>query len=120
MCLLSPSAIGLQKLIDVCQQYGVVNHIVYHPVKSICMTILAQRYKLSTPSLIPNNADLVYTDSIKYLGVVVLNNKFNDDGDIYRQSRWLYTSSNTILRKFSYCTQKAPSSRIVLFKLLGL
>jgi hypothetical protein len=105
MCLLAPSATGLQKLIDVCQQYGVAHDIVYHPVKSMCMTILPKRYKLSIPSLSLNNADLVYTDSIKYLGVV-LNSNFNDDGDISRQLRCLYASSNTILRKFTYCTQK--------------
>ena len=39
MCLVAPSAIGLQKLIDVCQQYDVHNKV-YHPVKSMCMTIL--------------------------------------------------------------------------------
>ena len=70
MCLLASSAIGLQILIDVCQQCGVVHHIVYHPVKSMCMTILPTRYTLSTPSLSLNKADLVYSDSIKYLGVV--------------------------------------------------
>jgi hypothetical protein len=105
MCLLAPSATGLQKLLDVCQQYGVVHDIVYHPVKSMCMTILPKRYKLSIPSLSLNNADLMYTDSIKYIGVV-LNSNFNDDGDISRQLRSLYASSNTILRKFAYCTQK--------------
>jgi len=105
MYLFAPSAIGLQKLIDVCQQHDVVHDIVYHPVKSMCMIIVPKMYKLSIPSLSPNNADLVYTDSINYLGVV-LNNNFNDDGDISRQLRYPFASSNTILRKFAYCTQK--------------
>ena len=39
MCLLSPSAIGLQKPIDVCQQYGAVHVMVYHPVTSMCTTV---------------------------------------------------------------------------------
>ena len=69
------------------------------------MTILTKRYKLPIPSLSLNNVDLVYTDSIIYLSVV-LNNNFNDDGDTSRQLRCLYASSNTILRKFTYCTQK--------------
>ena len=104
MCLLAPSAIGLQKLINVCPQYGVVHDIIYHPVKSMCMTMLPKMYKLSIPSLSLTNPDFVYTESIKCLGV--LNNNFNDDGDISRQLRCLYASSNSILRKFAYCTQK--------------
>ena len=59
MCLLAPFATGLLKLIDVCQQYGVVHDIVYHPIKSICTTILPKIYKLSIPSLSLNNIDLV-------------------------------------------------------------
>ena len=47
----------------------------------------------------------MYIDSIKYIGVV-LNNNFNDDGDISRQLRCLYGSSNTIIRKVAYCMQK--------------
>ena len=96
---------GLQKLSDAYQQYGVVYDIVYHPVKSMCMTLLPKRYKLSIPSLSLNNADLVYTDSIEYLGVVP-NNNFDDDGSISRQLRCLRASSNAILHKFAYCTQK--------------
>ena len=103
-CVYLPSATGLQKLIDVCKQYGVVHDIIYHPVKSMCITILPKTYKLSIPSLSLNNADLVYTSSIKHLSVV-LNKNVKDDGDISRQLRCLYASSNTILRKFAYCMQ---------------
>ena len=70
----------------------------------MCITILSKRYKLSIPSLSLNNADLVYTSSIIHLSVV-LNKNVKDDGDISRQLRCLYASSDTSLRKFAYCTQ---------------
>jgi len=65
----------------------------------------SKRCKLSIPSLSPNNHYLVYTDSIKYLPVVLYNN-FSDDRYINRQSRCLCASSNTILHKYAYCTQR--------------
>ena len=80
MYLLSASATGLHNFIDICQQYGLVYDIVCHPVKYMSMIILTKRYKLSVHSLSLNNSDLVYTYSIKYIGVV-LNNNCNHDGD---------------------------------------
>jgi hypothetical protein len=103
MCLLSPSAIGLQQLINVCTAYGAEHDIMFNPTKSKCMTILPKRYKLSIPKVSLNGDDLVYTDTIKYLGVI-LNNTFKDDADIMRQLRSLYASSNILLRKFSHCS----------------
>ena len=67
------------------------------------MDILPNRYKLSIPNVSLNGDNLVYTDSIKYLGVI-LNNSFKDDADIMRQLRCLYASSNILLRKFSHCS----------------
>jgi len=103
MCLLAPSAIGLQQLINVCTDYGIEHDIVFNPVKSKCMAILPNRYKLSLPTVSLNGDDLVYTDNIKYLGVI-LNNTLSDDNDIMRQLRCLYASSNILLRKFSHCS----------------
>ena len=95
-CLLSPSATGLLKLIDVYQQYGVVHDTGYHPVKSMCMTILPKRHKLSIPSSSLNNADLVCIYPINYFGVV-LNNNFNNDEGISRQMRCLYTQAQKLV-----------------------
>jgi hypothetical protein len=103
ICLLAPSAMGLQQLINVCEQYGSDHDILYNPIKSKCMAILPRRYKLTIPTVSLNNIDLVYADSIKYLGVI-FQCSFKDDADIARQLRCLYASSNTLLSKFSRCS----------------
>ena len=103
MCLLAPSALGLQLLINVCEKYGLSHDILYNPIKSKCMVISPNNYRLSIPSVKLNDSQLLYTDNIKYLGVV-LNNTFRDDCDIQRQLRSLYASANTIMSKFAFCS----------------
>ena len=103
MCLLAPSPVGIQELINICEKYGNDHDILYNSVKSKCMSILPSRYNLSIPNVTLNAVLLVYTDSIKYLGVF-LSQSFKDDVDIKRQLRCLYASANTIIRKFACCT----------------
>ena len=103
MCLLSPSPIGLQQLIDVCTKYGIEHDIIFNPIKTKCVAFLPNRYKLFVPTVSLDGDDLVYTDNIKYLGVILSNN-LKDDSDIMRQLRCLYASSNILLRKFAHCS----------------
>ena len=105
MCLLSPSPIGLQQLINVCTKYGIEHDIIFNPIKTKCVAFLPNRYKLSVPTVSLDGDDLVhvYTDNIKYLGVILSNN-LKDDSDIMRQLRCLYASSNILLRKFAHCS----------------
>ena len=38
ICLMAPSAIGLQKMIDVCFNFSLRNDIVFNTVNSVCVT----------------------------------------------------------------------------------
>ena len=44
MCLLAPSALGLQLLINLCEKYGLNHDILYNPIKSQCMVICIYHY----------------------------------------------------------------------------
>ena len=35
LCLLAPCAIALQKLLDICHEYGVEHDVIYNPLKSV-------------------------------------------------------------------------------------
>ena len=37
ICLLAPSAIGLQRLLDVCFDFSIRNDIKFNPIKSVCV-----------------------------------------------------------------------------------
>jgi hypothetical protein len=103
MCLLAPSALGLQLLVNVCEHYGFKHDILYNPAKSQCMIVPPKHYNLIIPSITLNGNQLQYTDTVKYLGVL-LSSSFKDDCDIQRQLRSLYASGNTIMTKFAHCT----------------
>ena len=51
MCLLAPSAGGLQKLIDANSKYGNEHDILYNPIKSKRVIFLPKRCKLTVPTV---------------------------------------------------------------------
>ena len=103
ICLMAPSAMGLQQLINACEKYGIEHDILYNPIKSKCMAVVPSRYKLNLPIVTLNNINLVYENSVKYLGVVI-DSKLKDDADISRQLRSLYASFNSLISNFSRCS----------------
>ena len=103
ICLLAPSAIGLQRMIDICTDYGIENDILFNSLKSNCLTVLPRRYSLNVPSITLNDSPLNNLPSVKYLGVSI-NQSLDDNDDISRQLRSLYASGNSILHNFSMCS----------------
>ena len=103
ICVMAPSAIALQKLLDVCYEYGITNDLIYNPLKSVCMVFKPRRFKLYCPTVAIGDECLKYVDSFKYLGFVFSENK-KDDADMLRQLRSLYAKANRITRMFHYCT----------------
>ena len=103
ICVMAPSAIALQKLLDVCYEYGITNDLIYNPLKSVCMVFKPRRFKLYCPTVAIGDECLKYVDTFKYLGFVFSENK-KDDADMLRQLRSLYAKANRITRMFHYCT----------------
>ena len=103
ICLMAPSPAALQKLINICYDFGLQNNLTFNSSKSFCMVFKPRLYKLSCPTFHMNNEKLDYIDSIKYLGFTFSSDK-KDDNDMLRQMRILYTKSNRLLRLFHCCS----------------
>jgi len=103
LCLLAPSAIALQKLINVCYDYGIANDILYNPLKSECIVFKPNGYNLQYPPIYLDHEPMVYTQTVKYLGVL-LTSDCRDNEEMLRQVRGLYARCNTVLRKFKDCS----------------
>ena len=103
ICLMAPSPAALQKLINICYDFSMQNNLLLNSYKSFCMVFKPRLYKLSSPSLYMSTEKLEYTNSTKYLGFTFGSDK-NDDNDMLRQLRILYTKSNRILRLFNCCS----------------
>ena len=112
LCLLAPSAIALQILLDLCNEYGLKHDIVYNPLKSICMVFKPPRFSLKCPPVYLGQTVLAYKSEAKYLGVW-LSDDCTDNIEIKKQRQTLYARANSVLRKFSACSM---SVKISLFQ----
>ena len=103
ICLLAPSAIGLQQLLDVCFDFSIRNNIMFNPIKSVCVVFKSKSNKLYCPTVSLDCDILEYTAYTKYLGFTFSMN-VQDDDDMLRQMRTLYIRSNKLLRTFYHCS----------------
>ena len=112
MAILSPSASGLQKLLNICASYAIKHDIIYNVKKTQCMVVPSTKFKLeNTPSVFLNGANLQYVDSYKYLGMFI--HVRNDDLDIVRQLKSVILRTNILMRTFSSCSVEV---KLFLFK----
>ena len=103
ICLMAPSAMALQKMLNFCYEFSLSNDIIFNPIKSQCMVFKPNRFKLYCPAVYLNGNIIDYVEKTKYLGYMFTNNK-QDDVEMLRQLRLLYMRSNKIIRMFCFCT----------------
>ena len=112
ICLLAPSAIGLQQMLDVCFNFSICNDIIFNPVKSVCVAFQPKHSKLFCPNVTLDNNVLEYIGRTKYLGFR-FNSNGQDDEDMLRQMRNLYVRLIRLLRTFHYWSSDV---KLELFK----
>ena len=105
MVLVSPSASGLQLLIDTCCTYAADHDILYNANKSVCMTITPKPGKLlKNADILLENRILTHVENVSYLGHVI-SKSLSDVDDIRRQYRALCMRANTLSRHFGKCSE---------------
>ena len=103
MAILSPSASGSQKLLNICASYATEHDIIYNVKKTQCMVVPSTKFKLENiPRVFLNDTKLQYVDSYKYLGMFI--HVRNDDLDIVRQLKCVILRTNILMRTFSSCS----------------
>jgi len=110
--LMSPSAKGLQHLINLSVQYSDAHSLTFNALKSFCVSFIPHCLKINpNPSLVLKDTPLVFKQNCKYLGVF-LSNDFTDDCDLTRQLRCFYVRVNYLCRTFNACS---PNVKCTLF-----
>ena len=71
ICPLVPSALGLQKLLDVCHSFSQCNDIVYNSSKSVYIVFRPKRNKLFCPTVSLHLDRLNRIPETKYLGLFI-------------------------------------------------
>ena len=65
ICVIAPTAIALQKLVDVCFEYSIANDLIFNPVKSVCIVFKLCRLKLYYSSVCIGTEPLTYVNTVK-------------------------------------------------------
>lgn len=111
LCLISISTTGMQKLLNICSEYGVTHDIKYNSLKSCTLHFLPKYMHGIVVNFNIDNGDIPVVNETKYLGTYISNR--NPDVDLNRQLCKFYGKINVLIRTFSSCTY---NTKISLFK----
>ena len=104
LVLIAPSSRGLQRLLNICHEFGLSNDVRYNGDISATMCCRSKSmHGVKVPLFMLDNVPIAKVESVKYLGHI-LSEETSDDADISRQNKSLYAQGNTIIRKFHMCT----------------
>ena len=102
ICLMAPSAVALQKMLNLCYEFSQSNDIIFNAIKSQRMIFKPNSFKLYCLAVYLNGNIIDYVQKTKYLGYTFANDK-QDDLEMLIQLRLLYMQSNNIIRMFHFC-----------------
>ena len=112
MVLISPSATGLQRLIDCCCNYAAVHDIIYNETKTQCMRIVTNTYQFREPTITLGQHRLQFVTQFPYLGHIITTD-LTDGADIEHRRRKLCALGNMITRRFAFCNR---DTKLALFR----
>ena len=111
--ILSPSAKGLQRLINICAAYGDSHDIKFNHAKTVCMYLPSKgNCTLNSPLIYLNSQLLSLVPKFKYLGSLITQDN-SDDENMRRQRGICYARSNGLIKNFYACS---PVVKCDLFK----
>lgn len=111
ICLIGISTSGMQKLLNICEEYGTKYDITYNGLKSTCLCYLPRHMKDIEVCFYLNNNLIPVTSHCKYLGTIISTE--SSDNDIKRQLKKLYAYVNILIRRFHMCSNE---TKLTLFR----
>ena len=100
LVILSPSAKGLQRPVDICPAYGDIHHTKFNHAKTVCMYLPSKgNCKLNYPHISMNWPKFYFVPKFKYLGSFITQDN-SDDENMRRQRGNCYARSNGIIKIF--------------------
>ena len=104
--LMSPSQVGMQDLLIICEEYANSHDIKFNTSKSV--TVVRRSKLMKKTNIEPFylcNEELSEVKEAKYLGHYI-SAEGNDEKDMLRACRQLYAQGNSLIRKFGVCSEK--------------
>ena len=98
MCLISLSSAGMQRLLNILNDYADQHSLLYNGNKSFSMCFKSKAIKFKRPVLLLGELDISLVSQCRYLGNTI--SEINCDHDINRQMRNFYYNANILLGIF--------------------
>jgi len=109
MIILAPSWYAMQDLLNILEIQCHKHAIICRPntKKTVCMMFKPRRkdciVSLAFPPFTLNNDGLCYVSEFRYLGHII-NDRLQDDCDIWREICSLFARTNLLINKFGKCS----------------
>ena len=99
LVIISPSAKGLQRLLDICADYGQSHDILFNYGKTVCMYMPANSsFYINTPAVFLNGRRLYFTVKYKYLGTLMTHDG-SDEANLSRQRGFFLCAQQWFIQK---------------------
>ena len=103
-CILAPSPSALQRLLKLCELFACDNNVIFNAAKTKYMCLKTKTLKdLIVPDVLLSGNALTRVSVQKYLGVLI-SDDCQDDVDIKRHVRSLYSRGNSLVKRFRHCS----------------
>ena len=103
-CILAPSPSALQRLLKLCELFACDNNVIFNAAKTKYMCLKTKTLKdLIVPDVLLSGNALTRLSVQKYLGVLI-SDDCQDDVDIKRHVRSLYSRGNSLVKRFRHCS----------------
>ena len=121
MALVSPTFIGMQRLVDVCHVAAMKEDLIFNPLKSSLLVLGKRKSAESGQILKMNNETVSNAKQVKYLGSL-LRNDLKDDDDIMRVCRYVYALGNSLIKGFGMCSKgvKIKLFKVYMYQMYGV
>ena len=116
IALFSPSAKGLQKLLDMCFTYGCSHDIQFNPLKSVVMYIDSRKLGAARPMVIGSD-QLNFVSYYTYLGHIICDD-LSDESDMKAKARQMYARSNMLRQRFHFCSADVKNKLFSFFLII--
>jgi hypothetical protein len=112
-CIIAPAPSAMYKLLKICTEFAKNNSIVFNHTKSKYLCFKPKSLlNLYVPDMYFNGEVLTSVTCTKYLGVVI-DSSAQDNVDILRHVRAIYTRGNMLISRFKICTDEV---KLCLFR----
>ena len=102
LAILSPSLNGLQKLVEVCEQFGKDFDVTFNPNKSECIAFSRNGNSVCKSDIYLDGKPLGWTKCVKHLGNYIMDN-LSEQNEVKRKLSDFIASVNYVRATFGAC-----------------